>query len=185
MPVLFISKYHPSLKRTKTHCWIRTCDWLKKGNIHTTSKVCHLKRNAIIHSSSSSSQPAARGSLEQALSPGMLFPCIHFLHCPAYCLSIVPNKIRILELEEKTLMKSRMGLPYKALWSRLFFFSWGEESCLAPQPPPIQRPLCDLFQLICPTNPTFHSGKLCKKLSGLLCVSSLSGNTGNHQIHEN
>lgn len=36
--------------------------WLtKKRNIHTTSKVCHLKRNAVIHSSTIS-QPAAYGS---------------------------------------------------------------------------------------------------------------------------
>lgn len=157
MLALFISKYHPSLKRTKTHCWIRTCDWLKKGNIHTTSKVCHLKRNAIIHSSTSS-QPAAHGSQEQALSPGMIFPCIHFGHFPAYCLALVPNKIRALELKEKTLMKSRVASLTKQC-ERGTYFSWGAECCPALQPPPVQRPLCELIQVIYPTNPTFHSGK--------------------------
>lgn len=55
----FVSfKSHPSIKRTKTHSWIKTCDQLKKEDIHTTSRVCHLKRNAIIHSSTISQSSA-------------------------------------------------------------------------------------------------------------------------------
>lgn len=45
-------------------------------------------------------------------SPGVIFhdcPRIHFVHFPAYCLALVPNKIRILELKEKTLIKPRVA----------------------------------------------------------------------------